>query len=144
MIAADLSPALLGGALVGVASAALFVFNGRIAGVSGIFGDLLLRTDETGRGTWRLLFVFGLVAGCGLVRWMRPDAASITLQTNWLGMIVAGLLVGYGTRLGRGCTSGHGVCGLARRSVRSAVATLVFMVSAAATVILLRHFVSAS
>lgn len=142
MIDVDPWPAILGGALVGGASAALFVCNGRIAGVSGIFGDLLLR-NEPGRGAWRAGFVFGLVTGGGLVRWLRPEVAGIALQTSWLGMLVAGLLVGYGTRLARGCTSGHGVCGLARRSLRSVVATLVFMVSAAATAILMRHLAGA-
>lgn len=136
---AGVSPAIVGGLLIGAASAALFVLNGRIAGVSGIFGDLLLRRGDRSRGAWRLAFVLGLIGGCGFVHWIRPETESFALQTNLAGMLAAGLLVGYGTRLGRGCTSGHGVCGLARQSLRSVVATAVFMVSAVVTVALMRH-----
>lgn len=128
--------ALAGGALIGLAAALLVLLNGRIAGISGVLGGLpaALRGDRA----WRVAFVAGLLAapwGHALVApWPVP-----TIEAGPLALVVAGLLVGYGTRLGSGCTSGHGVCGLSRRSPRSLVATLVFMGAGFATVFVLRH-----
>lgn len=127
-----------GGLMIGSAAALFFWLNGRIAGVSGIFGDLFLDRGQ-GQSAWRLMFIVGLVAGCVAVRLLRPDLAEVQLQTGWIGMLLAGLLVGFGTRMGCGCTSGHGICGIARISSRSIVATVVFMCSAMLTVVALRH-----
>jgi uncharacterized protein len=130
--------ALSGGLMIGAAAALLFWLNGRIAGVSGIFGDLFLeRTD--GHWPWRAAFLAGLMIGFLLVQAVHPELARIELQTGPWAMIVAGLLVGYGTRMSSGCTSGHGVCGIARISRRSLLATACFMLAAMLTVALVRH-----
>jgi uncharacterized membrane protein YedE/YeeE len=117
-----------GGALIGVAAASLILFNGRVAGVSGILDELV--HGRAGQHGWRLLFVIGLILpavllGTGTVSW--------SLSAPWL--VISGVLVGLGTRLGSGCTSGHGVCGIANLSVRSLVATLTFIAVAIITVI---------
>jgi uncharacterized protein len=127
--------ALIGGALIGLAAVLLMLLNGRIAGVSGILGGALTGAD---RG-WRLAFLIGLVGAPLLL-----GAAGRPLPMPWMPssfaiVIAAGLLVGFGTRLGSGCTSGHGVCGIARLSPRSIAATLVFMASAMVVVALMRH-----
>jgi uncharacterized protein len=129
-------PALVGGLLIGAAATALLVVNGRIAGISGILGGLARR--EPGEAAWRWSFVAGLVAGGLLLRLVHPavfgpSPASLPV----LG--IAGLLVGAGTRMSGGCTSGHGVCGTARGSLRSVVATVVFIAAGAAVVLLIRH-----
>lgn len=134
--------AAAGGALIGVAAALLFAFNGRIAGVSGVLGALVLER-ESGQTSWRLLFVAGLVLGALLVGLVRGDLGQVALETGWPGMIAAGVIVGFGTRLGGGCTSGHGVCGIGRLSQRSIVATCTFMAAGFATVFLLRHVIGA-
>ena len=135
------SPAsgFLGGMLIGLAAVLLLLANGRIAGVSGIVGGLLSRTPgDTG---WRLAFVVGLWLGA-LVYWASGGALfELEFTATPAVMIFAGLLVGYGTRLGSGCTSGHGVCGIARFSPRSMVATIVFMASGIATVYVVRHVI---
>lgn len=128
---------LIGGALIGLAAVLLLALNGRIAGVSGILGGLITSTSR-GERFWCLAFVFGLIAGAGLYVLAR-GGLPLELQAGGLTLLLAGLLVGVGTRLGSGCTSGHGVCGLARRSPRSLVATMIFMVTAALTVFLTRH-----
>jgi uncharacterized protein len=128
---------LIGGALIGLAAVLLLALNGRIAGVSGILGGLITSTSR-GERFWCLAFVFGLIAGAGLYVLAR-GGLPLELQVGCLTLLFAGLLVGVGTRLGSGCTSGHGVCGLARRSPRSLVATMIFMVTAALTVFLTRH-----
>lgn len=128
----------VGGVMIGTAAALLFALNGRIAGVSGVLGTLVL-DRPTGEAPWRALFLAGLVLGALLMSFLRPDVASSTLQTGWAGMIVAGFIVGFGTRMGSGCTSGHGVCGMARLSRRSILATLTFMAAGFATVFVLRH-----
>lgn len=138
MLDAGLQTALQGGLLIGVAASLFYWMNGRIAGVSGIFGDLFL-DRANGHAPWRLAFVVGLLLGFLAIRAWRPELGEIRLQTGPAGLIVAGLLVGYGTRMGCGCTSGHGVCGVARISPRSIAATAIFMASAIATVALLRH-----
>ena len=137
----EFSPAsgFLGGMLIGLAAVLLLLANGRIAGVSGIVGGLLSR--KRGDIGWRVAFVLGLWLG-GLVYWAARGALfEVALQATPAVMIVAGFLVGYGTRLGSGCTSGHGVCGIARFSTRSMVATAVFMASGIATVFVVRHVI---
>ncbi|MEL0166530.1 MAG: YeeE/YedE thiosulfate transporter family protein [Pseudomonadaceae bacterium] len=127
--------ALLGGALIGAAAALLMLFNGRIAGISGLVGRLL--TPQKGNSE-ALLFVLGLL----LAPWLYLAVAgeiSVQVDAGPVALIVAGLLVGFGSRLGSGCTSGHGVCGLSRLSPRSLVATLSFMGAGFVTVFVLRH-----
>jgi hypothetical protein len=119
----------------------LFLLNGRIAGVSGIAGRLLVpeirrRRDEI---AWRVLFLGGLIVGAGAYDLWAP--VTIRIEANMGLLTLAGLLVGFGTQLGSGCTSGHGVCGIARLSPRSIVATIVFLASALITVFVMRHVV---
>ena len=137
MVEPNIIGGLMGGALIGFAAVLLLVLNGRIAGIAGILGGLMTSTAR-GERFWRLAFIFGLIAGTGLYILAR-GGLSLELQASSLTLLVAGLLVGVGTRLGSGCTSGHGVCGLARRSPRSLVATMIFMATAALTVFLTRH-----
>lgn len=132
--------ALAGGILLGLASAAFILLNGRVLGISGILGGLL--TPRRGDIGWRMSFLAGLLLAPavlallapGLLRAPRIDAGTVTL-------IAAGLLVGIGTRYGSGCTSGHGVCGLSRLSPRSLAATLAFMAAGFATVFIIRHLI---
>jgi len=133
------SPALIGGALIGLSASILLLFKGRIAGVSGIAGGVIL--PEKGDIPWRFLFLVGLVFGGFLFQFLgiSPSVEHIQPVTGKLGLIAAGLLVGIGSALGTGCTSGHGICGLARRSPRSLVATLIFMLTAMITVFFVRH-----
>jgi uncharacterized protein len=136
MAEANVIGGLIGGGLIGVASLILLLFNGRIAGVSGIVGDLALG-NVSDRG-WRFAFVAGLVAGAGVYA-LASGGLAVRLQAHGMVLIAGGLLVGAGTRIGSGCTSGHGVCGLARLSPRSLAATLAFMASAITTVFFSRH-----
>ena len=117
------SNGLIGGMIIGAAAVILFWFNGRIMGVSGITSKLLSKPDND--FWWRFAFVFGLVSG-GFIYQMRFPVVVVINASGW-GLIVAGLLVGFGTVIGSGCTSGHGICGLARLSKRSVVATIIFM-----------------
>jgi uncharacterized membrane protein YedE/YeeE len=129
--------ALAGGALIGAAASLLLRFNGRIAGVSGVLAGLFSRQrDELG---WRALFVAGLLVGGVLVVLVQPAALGVQSPPSIGVALAGGLLVGVGTRLSGGCTSGHGVCGISRLSVRSILATLTFMATAMATVFLVRH-----
>lgn len=128
---------LLGGVLIGLAAALLLLLNGRIAGISGILGGII-KSDVPGERIWRLAFICGLMIGAALFAFIRGGFA-LRLQAEGPMLIVAGLLVGFGTRLSSGCTSGHGVCGLARRSPRSLAATMIFMIVAALTVFMARH-----
>lgn len=131
---------LLGGVLIGLAAALLLLANGRIAGISGIVGGLLTRA--TGDMGWRVAFVAGLWFGA-IVYWLvRGELFAVQLAATWPVMLIAGVLVGFGTRMGGGCTSGHGVCGIARLSKRSIVATLVFMGAGIVTVFVTRHMLS--
>ncbi len=130
--------ALAGGALIGLAATALILFNGRIAGISGIVGGLLRPTR--GDTTWRLAFVAGLVLA-PLLWSLFARLPDIRIEAGTPLLIVAGLLVGLSTRYGAGCTSGHGVCGLSRLSPRSLVATACFMATGFATVFVVRHVV---
>lgn len=134
----DFTPysALAGGALIGLAASLLLVANGRIAGVSGIATGLMSRTR--GDVAWRALFVGGLVAAGAIAAVVAPAAIGFSPRALPL-LAIGGLLVGFGTRIGNGCTSGHAVCGLSRLSVRSLVATLAFMASGMLTVFVLRR-----
>ncbi|SFD97031.1 YeeE/YedE family protein [Massilia yuzhufengensis] len=127
---------LAGGLVIGAAAAALILFNGRIAGISGILGGLL--PPVRGDIGWRVAFVLGLVAAPLAWRLVQPLPA-VTVEASVPTLIAAGLLVGLGTRYGAGCTSGHGVCGLSRRSPRSLVATATFMLAGFAIVFVMRH-----
>ncbi|USD20118.1 YeeE/YedE family protein [Microbulbifer variabilis] len=131
--------ALAGGALIGLASILLLMFNGRIAGISGVLGGLLEGNPGIG---WRLAFVIGLLAA-PLAWQLFFVLPPIEIEAGYPTLIAAGLLVGFGTRLGSGCTSGHGVCGLSRLSQRSLVATLVFMAAGFVTVYVVRHLLAA-
>ncbi|WP_201865059.1 YeeE/YedE family protein [Microvirga soli] len=133
--------ALIGGVLIGAAAALLLVLNGRIAGISGILGGLLLPTS--GEARWRLAFLAGMLAAPFLYRAAGGALPNVAIEASVPVLVVAGLMVGFGTRLGGGCTSGHGVCGIGRLSPRSLVATLVFMTTAVATVLIARHVVGA-
>ena len=128
--------ALAGGLLIGVAAAALVLFNGRIAGISGIVGGLLRR--RSGEIAWRVAFLAGLV-GAPLAYTAFGSLPGATIDAGYPTLIVAGLLVGVGTRYGAGCTSGHGVCGVSRFSARSALATLTFMAAGFLMVFVVRH-----
>jgi uncharacterized membrane protein YedE/YeeE len=140
MTVANFTPVsgLIGGALIGLAALLLLAANGRIAGISGIFGNFLFG-GRNGERLWRGLFLVGLVVGAATYWALRPQAAALSLEASWPGMAVAGVLVGFGTRLGSGCTSGHGVCGIGRLSPRSMVATATFVLLGFITVFLLRH-----
>lgn len=131
--------ALLGGALIGLSAWLLWIANGRIAGISGIVGGLL--APVSGDVMWRATFLVGLLAAPLLYRAAGGGLPDLTAQAPIVVVIAAGLLVGFGTRLGSGCTSGHGVCGIARLSPRSLAATGVFLFTAAATVYVARHVV---
>ncbi|MDQ7972339.1 MAG: YeeE/YedE family protein [Rhodocyclaceae bacterium] len=132
---------LAGGALIGLAAAILVVANGRIAGISGILGGLL-RPARNDWG-WRLAFVIGLLAAPTVYALVAPLPVP-RIEAGTAVLVIAGLLVGFGTRLGSGCTSGHGVCGLARMSPRSLAATLGFMAAGFATVFVVRHVLAAA
>ncbi|WP_211471522.1 YeeE/YedE family protein [Collimonas humicola] len=130
---------LAGGLLIGLATAIFLLFNGRIAGISGIVGGLL--RPVSGDITWRIAFVIGLMVS-PLVFGIVLPLPNMQIEAGTLTLVIAGLLVGIGTRYGAGCTSGHGVCGLSRRSPRSAVATIAFMFAGFATVFVVRHVLS--
>ena len=134
---------LAGGALIGLSAAMLIVLLGRVAGISGMAGALLqLPTwSSLQQWCWRLAFMLGLVAA-PLVWQIFAPLPAMQMPSNPLVIIAAGLLVGFGTRMGSGCTSGHGVCGLSRLSMRSLAATLAFMASGAATVFVVRHVIA--
>lgn len=123
----EILSALLGGALIGVAASGLMYYLGRIAGISGIFHGVL--NPKAGDTVWRLSFIVGLLVGGVALANLLPSTIGAPVVTNPTTIALAGLLVGIGTRLGNGCTSGHGVCGLARRSRRSLVATMTFVLS---------------
>jgi len=129
--------AAIGGALIGLSSVLLMLLTGRIAGISGIFAGLLnVRSDDK---TWRIAFIAGLVLVPVVAGSIGYGMAPPKLPSGWAVIVAAGLLVGLGTRLGGGCTSGHGICGIGRFSTRSIAATIVFMVTAVITVVVTRH-----
>jgi len=128
--------ALGGGVLIGLAAAVLLFFNNRTAGISGIAAGILPPWQQG--GGWRLWFLAGLIISAPFWK-LLGGSVMIQIDAPLVVLALAGLLVGYGTRLGGGCTSGHGICGNARLSVRSIVATLTFMTTAGITVFLVRH-----
>jgi uncharacterized membrane protein YedE/YeeE len=135
----DFTPisALIGGALIGLSGALLMLLTGRIAGISGIFGGCLL-AGASGRD-WRLAFIAGLIVAPLLGALTGFPLALPQMPNSWIVIVAAGFLVGFGARLGGGCTSGHGVCGIARLSKRSIAATAIFMLAAFIVVFLTRH-----
>ena len=129
---------LAGGVLIGVATAMFLLFNGRIAGISGILGGLL--RPVAGDIGWRMAFVLGMLVA-PLVYGLAAPLPTVRIDAELTTLVVAGLLVGVGTRYGSGCTSGHGVCGLSRLSPRSMVATASFMLAGFVTVFIVRHLI---
>ncbi|MNK07392.1 hypothetical protein D3C87_253050 [compost metagenome] len=118
--------ALSGGALIGLATALMLIFNGRVTGISGILNNFI--TSPRQEQGWRGFFLGGLILGGGGMAWLRPDFFANITGRSLTVLVIAGLLVGFGTVMGSGCTSGHGICGISRMSIRSMVATLVFMI----------------
>jgi uncharacterized protein len=131
--------ALIGGLMIGASAALFLVLNGRIAGISGILGGLIL--PERGQVGWRLAFLAGMFVSALVYAMAGGPLPPVEIDASLPLLIVAGLIVGFGTRLGAGCTSGHGVCGIGRGSPRSLAATAVFMATAIATVFITRHVV---
>ena len=131
--------ALAGGAIIGLAAVLFALFNGRVAGISGIVGGLL--RPSLPDAAWRLAFIAGLVVA-PIAYGMFAPLPSLTIDASYPTLVIAGVLVGIGTRYGAGCTSGHGVCGISRLSPRSVIATLVFMAAGFATVFALRHMLA--
>ena len=131
---------LLGGILLGLASASFILVNGRILGISGIVGGLIsnMGRPKTGDASWRIAFVLGMLTAPALYMWVAGPVPA-TIDAGWGTVALAGLMVVVGTRYGSGCTSGHGVCGLSRLSPRSLAATLSFMAAGFAIVFLVRH-----
>lgn len=128
--------AAIGGALIGLAATMLMLVTGRIAGISGILGDLIDLAG--GDRVWRLAFIAGLVAAPLAIAASGAPLRAPAMP-GWIVIVIAGLLVGFGTRLGNGCTSGHGICGIARLSPRSIAATMTFMAVAMLVVAIARH-----
>jgi uncharacterized membrane protein YedE/YeeE len=128
---------LIGGMLIGLSASMLLLCDGKIAGVSGIVAGMLSPAKH--ETLWRIVFVAGLLRGGFLLRLFSPQIFAIDIVRSWSALVLAGLLVGFGTRLGNGCTSGHGVCGLSRGAKRSLIATLAFMATGAATVYVINH-----
>jgi uncharacterized membrane protein YedE/YeeE len=132
---------LAGGVLLGLASAAFILVNGRILGISGILGGVLIsRTGDIG---WRIVFLLGMAASPFVASFIFPEGMieAPRIEAGYAAIAIAGLLVGFGTRYGSGCTSGHGVCGLSRLSPRSLVSTLTFMGLGFAMVYVIRHLI---
>jgi hypothetical protein len=136
----EIWPPLIGGALIGAAATLFVVLNGRVAGISGIVGGLLARPSAD--TAWRAAFVVGLIVA-PIVYGAAGGLSAFQIQASTPMLVAGGLLVGIGTSLGSGCTSGHGVCGLARLSPRSMVATGVFMAAGIVTVFVVRHLIAA-
>ena len=128
--------ALAGGGLVGISVALLILLNGRIAGITGIIGGLFI--PAKGDAAWRVAFTFGLIIA-PIIWLLFGKLPEITIDANYGLLVIAGLIVGFGARLGSGCTSGHGVCGVSRLSPRSIIATLAFMGTGFLTVFIARH-----
>jgi len=132
-------PSLLGGMILGVAAGLSVLLHGRILGISGIVSGLL--HPKAGDWSWRLAFALGLLTSSFLAALIFGIFPVIEVDANWLTVIVAGLLVGFGVQYGSGCTSGHGICGLSRLSPRSLVATLSFMTAGFLVVFIIRHLI---
>lgn len=134
----DIINPIIGGLLIGLGAAALMFFSGRIAGVSGIFSGVL--SPKAGDLAWRLAFVAGILVGGALYFVFNPEGFESRLDRSLIAVAIGGLLVGFGARLGSGCTSGHGVCGIARLGPRSIVATLTFIASGALITFFVERF----
>ena len=135
--------ATIGGGLIGLAAALMLLLEGRIAGISGILSGIFRRrTDQDSPPAWQAVFIGGMLLGGLVLMLVTPALVTTQLTLSPLLVVAAGLLVGFGTRLGNGCTSGHGVCGIPRLSMRSILATLTFMGAAGATVFLTNHVFS--
>jgi len=128
----------LGGVLIGLSAALMLLFFGRIAGISGILGGLL--GPRPGDIAWRVFFVLGLLGGGVALSMWFPESFSVSIVRSPVAIIAAGVIVGFGTRLGSGCTSGHGVCGISRFSRRSVVATVTFMTTGVMTATIVTRF----
>jgi uncharacterized protein len=137
MAAFDPVSGLLGGGLIGLASVLLMLLNGRVAGISGILGGALAMS--AGDKVWRLAFIAGLIVAPIVIGLFGHPLPEPQMPASWLLIVAAGVLVGFGARYGGGCTSGHGVCGIARLSARSIAATAIFMASAIIVVAIMRH-----
>jgi len=133
---------LCGGILIGLSASLLLLSDGKIAGISGIVGGLL--SPPKNDTTWRVLFIAGLLTGGFLFQLFSPSVFTIGISRSTSVLIVAGLCVGFGTRLGNGCTSGHGVCGISRFSPRSLVSTITFIATGAITVYIINHLLGGS
>lgn len=133
--------ALLGGTLIGLASGLYLILDGRIAGISGILGSLLTTKGPTSDHFEKIAFISGMVIAPMILLALTPINAQSIVSASWPVIIAAGLIVGFGTRLGSGCTSGHGICGLSRLSARSLVATLCFMGAGVASAFVIRHVI---
>lgn len=130
---------LIGGGLIGLAVTIMLLFNGRATGISGIISSSL--TKPTPDGIWRWMFIAGLIIGGLVIQSFRPDLFINTSGRSSMIVLIAGLLVGFGTVMGSGCTSGHGVCGISRLSIRSIIATVTFMLFGFLAVQAMRYFV---
>lgn len=132
---------LIGGALIGLSAAFFLLMTGRVSGISGIMESALEPTRNSSYG-WQYIYLAGLPLGALLVSMFMPQyLPKIEVETSWMVMAVAGFIAGYGARLGNGCTSGHGICGLPRLAPRSIVSTIIFMSVAALTVFVTRHVI---
>lgn len=127
---------IFGGALIGLAASIMLLFNGRVTGISGIVGSLLNRSIPD--KIWRLMFILGLLCGGVILRFVEPKSFTLISNAQTVDYVIAGLLVGFGTLYGNGCTSGHGVCGISRLSLRSILATLAFITSGIFSVLLFK------
>lgn len=132
---------LLGGVLIGLGASLLLLLQGRVFGISGIFAGVLI--PKAGDALWRIAAIAGLVCAGIVLLFVLPESLAVSTNASIWQFILAGLLVGFGTQLGSGCTSGHGVCGISRLLPRSLVATVTFILAGMATVALLRLFVGA-
>ena len=136
----DWTKRFIGGILIGISSSFIMLFIGRVAGISGIASQLLKFNSE--QFLWRLLFIVGLGLGFALYSQINAAAPEIHIHSSVILLVIAGVLVGFGTRLGSGCTSGHGICGIARFSKRSIVATMIFMTTAILTLLIYNFLTS--
>lgn len=127
---------ILGGVIIGLAATMMLLFTGRVTGISGIIGGILNPTTRD--KDWRIFFMAGLLLGGGFLRLVKPEFFTVISSAGTLDYVIAGFLVGFGTLLGNGCTSGHGVCGISRFSPRSMVATIVFISSGVLSVVIFR------
>lgn len=127
---------IIGGIIIGVSVSLMLLFNGRVTGISGIIGNLI--TSDSLDRSWRILFILGLLTGGLVLRFIHPEAFTFITNAKTLDFIFAGFLVGFGTLLGNGCTSGHGVCGISRLSNRSIVSTLIFILFGMISVVIFK------